>query len=68
MPTGELFSGGAGLLGGLALSALLYPALSGLSGAWMMIPVALTVFFGYAGMRIGLNKREELAERIAALY
>ncbi|NBD28243.1 PIN/TRAM domain-containing protein [Paenibacillus glycinis] len=66
VPTGELFSGGAGLLGGLALSALLYPALSGLSGAWMMIPVALTVFFGYAGMRIGLNKREELAERIAA--
>lgn len=65
IPTGELLSGGAGLLGGLAVSALLYPALAGLDGAWMVIPVALTVFLGYAGMRVGLNKRAELAERIA---
>src|SRR6185437_8675838 len=36
-------------------------------GAWMVIPVALTVFLGYAGMRIGLNKRAELAEGIAAI-
>ncbi|SFJ88643.1 Uncharacterized conserved protein YacL, contains PIN and TRAM domains [Paenibacillus sp. UNC496MF] len=67
MPTGELFSGGAGLLGGLALAALLYPALSGLEGTWLLIPVALTAFLGYAGMRIGLNKREELAQTIAAI-
>ncbi|WP_374987792.1 PIN/TRAM domain-containing protein [Paenibacillus sp. R14(2021)] len=67
MPMGELLAGGAGLLGGLALSALLYPVLSGFSGAAMFIPAVLTLFLGYAGLRVGLNKREEFAERIAAL-
>ncbi|QHT63387.1 PIN/TRAM domain-containing protein [Paenibacillus lycopersici] len=66
LPTGELLAGGAGLLGGLALAALLYPALSGLEGAWMLIPVALTVFLGYAGMQVGLSKRAEIGERLTA--
>lgn len=67
IPIGELLSGGAGLLGGLALSALLYPLLSSLNGAALVIPVLLTLGCGYVGMRVGLNKRAEFAERIAVL-
>ncbi|WP_407673322.1 PIN/TRAM domain-containing protein [Paenibacillus silvisoli] len=68
IPTGELIAGGVGLLGGLLLSALVYPALSGLTGAGLFIPLLLTLFLGYAGVRIGLNKREEVAEQVKALF
>jgi len=62
LPMRQLFSGAVGLLGGLILSVLLYPAISGLSGAGLFIPVCMTLFFGYFGLKIGLNKQEELAE------
>ncbi|SDX91842.1 PIN/TRAM domain-containing protein [Paenibacillus sp. CF384] len=68
IPTGELVAGGGGLIGGLALSALLYPVLSGLSGAGLFIPLLLTLFLGYAGLRIGLNKREEFTESLRGLF
>ncbi|GGG06849.1 PIN/TRAM domain-containing protein [Paenibacillus abyssi] len=61
LPTVELVSGAAGLIGGLAVSALLYPALSGLSGVWLFVPAVMTLFFGYMGLRIGLLKKDELA-------
>ncbi|XEC94678.1 PIN/TRAM domain-containing protein [Paenibacillus tarimensis] len=61
VPTAEFLSGAVGLIGGLAVSALIYPAVSGLSGAGLLIPVILTLFFGYMGLRIGLLKKEELA-------
>jgi uncharacterized protein YacL len=65
VPTGELLSGAAGLAVGLALSALIYPAVSGLGGAGIFIPVCLTVFLGYAGLRVGLSKREEFGQKLA---
>jgi uncharacterized protein YacL len=66
-PTGELLSGAGGLMVGLAFSALLYPAVSGLPGAGAIVPIVLTLFCGYAGMRIGLSKRAELTESLASL-
>ncbi|EXX89587.1 twitching motility protein PilT [Paenibacillus darwinianus] len=60
-PTGDLAAGSFGLMAGLAVSALLSPAVAGLSGAGVMVPAALTLFFGYMGLRIGLGKKEELA-------
>ena len=68
MPTGELMSGVGGLIVGLALSALLFPAVSGFSGAGIFIPIVMTLFFGYVGLRIGLSKREELAERFSTFF
>ncbi|MFC5652997.1 PIN/TRAM domain-containing protein [Paenibacillus solisilvae] len=68
MPTGELMSGAGGLLVGLAISALLFPAVSGFSGAGIFIPIVMTLFFGYVGLRIGLSKREELAERFSTFF
>ncbi|MFD0716792.1 PIN/TRAM domain-containing protein [Paenibacillus sp. GCM10027626] len=67
LPTEELVAGALGLLGGLALSALLYPAVSRLSGAGVVIPVCMTLFLGYFGVRIGMDKRAELAELMANL-
>ncbi|MBW7455378.1 PIN/TRAM domain-containing protein [Paenibacillus sepulcri] len=67
MPTGDLFSGVLGLMIGLGLSALLYPALAGLTGAGQFIPIAAMLVLGYAGMRIGLSKREELTERMSLI-
>lgn len=66
MPTGELMSGAGGLISGLAVSALLYPVLSGFTGAGLLVPVCLTLFLGYLGLRIGVGKREELSERFSA--
>lgn len=60
IPTIDLAAGGLGLLAGLALSALLYPALAGLPGTGMLMPAVMTLLFGYMGMRIGLSKKEEL--------
>ncbi|MBB3114262.1 uncharacterized protein YacL [Paenibacillus phyllosphaerae] len=62
MPTGDLMAGGAGLASGLGISALLYPAVSGFSGAGLFIPACMTLFFGYFGLRLGLSKKQELAE------
>ncbi|AZN38453.1 PIN/TRAM domain-containing protein [Paenibacillus albus] len=67
MPTGELLSGGGGLLGGLALSALIYPALSSLTGAGIFVPIAMTILLGYIGMRVGLSKQGELASMFKSL-
>ena len=62
LPTGDLVSGGAGLVAGLAVAALVFPAMSQLSGAWLLLPAALTLFLGYMGLRIGWMKREAITE------
>ncbi|GGE01263.1 putative PIN and TRAM-domain containing protein YacL [Paenibacillus nasutitermitis] len=67
LPTGDLLAGVLGLILGLVLSALLYPAVSGLTGAGEFIPIAIMLITGYAGMRIGFSKREELSEHISLL-
>ncbi|MFC3788496.1 PIN/TRAM domain-containing protein [Paenibacillus sp. GCM10012307] len=61
LPMSELISRGAGLVAGLAIAALLYPAVAGLEGVGRLLPAVMTLFFGYAGMRIGGLKKDELA-------
>lgn len=67
VPTLDLAAGSAGLLAGLAVSALLYPAVAGLSGAGLLLPAAMTLFFGYMGLRIGLSKKGDLAAGVQTL-
>ena len=67
LPTGDLAAGSAGLLTGLAISALLYPAVAGLTGAGLIVPAVLTLFFGYMGLRIGLRKKEDMAAALQAV-
>ncbi|PZD96899.1 twitching motility protein PilT [Paenibacillus sambharensis] len=67
VPMPELVCGSIGLLAGLTLSALLYPVTAGLTGAGMILPAVLTLLCGYMGMRIGLNKREEITAGVKAL-
>ncbi|MUT68161.1 PIN/TRAM domain-containing protein [Paenibacillus sp. NEAU-GSW1] len=67
LPMKDLLAGAGGLLAGLLLSVLLYPAVSGLGGPAMLAPAAMSLCFGYVGMRIALSKKDELAEAAASL-
>lgn len=67
MPLRQLLSGSGGLLAGLLLAVLLYPAVSGLDGVGVLLPAVMALAFGYIGLRIGLSKQEEIAEGITAL-
>lgn len=67
MPLRQLLSGSGGLLVGLLLAVLLYPAVSGLDGVGVLLPAVMALAFGYIGLRIGLSKQEEIAEGITAL-
>lgn len=61
IPMKEMAAGAAGLTGGLLLSLLLYPAMDWLGKAGDLLQVAATLGLGYMGLRIGLEKKEELA-------
>ena len=61
MPMNELTAGAAGLTGGLLLALLLYPSLVWLGKAGQMIEVGITLICGYMGLRVGMEKKEELA-------
>ncbi|MFC3750483.1 PIN/TRAM domain-containing protein [Paenibacillus sp. GCM10012306] len=61
VPMNELAAGAAGLTGGLVLSILLHPALGWLGKAGQLLQVVATIALGYMGMRIGLEKKQELA-------
>lgn len=61
IPMNELAAAAAGLTGGLLLSLLLYPAMIWLGKAGHFLQVPITLSFGYIGLRIGLEKKEELA-------
>ncbi|MCR2807270.1 PIN/TRAM domain-containing protein [Paenibacillus soyae] len=67
MPLRQLLSGSGGLLAGLLLAVLLYPAVSGLEGVGVLLPAVMALAFGYLGLRIGLTKQEEIVEGIVAL-
>lgn len=67
MPMRDLMAGGGGLLSGLLLSVLLYPAVSKIGGPGMLIPAAMSLFFGYLGLRIGWYKKDELAAAASAM-
>lgn len=61
IPINEMAAGVAGLTGGLLLSLLLHPALDWLGQVGDLLQVAVTLALGYMGLRIGLEKKEELA-------
>ncbi|MGG1877870.1 PIN/TRAM domain-containing protein [Paenibacillus sp. 7541] len=61
IPMNELAAGTAGLLGGLLLSLLMSPGLLWLGQAGKLMQVGITLLGGYIGLRIGLEKKEELA-------
>ncbi|WP_379136778.1 PIN/TRAM domain-containing protein [Paenibacillus sp. sgz500958] len=61
IPMNELAAGAAGLTGGLLLSLLLYPAMMWMGKVGQLLQVAATIVFGYVGLRVGLEKKEELA-------
>ncbi|TCM87382.1 uncharacterized protein YacL [Paenibacillus sp. BK033] len=67
MPMKDLLAGSGGLLAGLFLSALLYPAVAKLGGPGLLIPAVMSLFFGYVGLRIGLSKKDELAAAASAM-
>lgn len=61
MPMSELTAGTAGLIGGLLLALLLYPSLAWLGKAGQLIEVVITLTCAYMGLRIGMEKKDELA-------
>nr|WP_229692438.1 PIN/TRAM domain-containing protein [Paenibacillus radicis (ex Gao et al. 2016)] len=67
LPVSDLLAGAGGLLAGLLLSVLLYPAVSDLGGPGILLPAAMSLCFGYLGLRIAWHKKEELAAAAAAV-
>ncbi|QAY67831.1 PIN/TRAM domain-containing protein [Paenibacillus protaetiae] len=67
MPMQDLLAGAGGMLMGLLLAVLLYPAVPGLKGIGQAVPAVMALGFGYIGMRIGLRKKEELAAGLSML-
>lgn len=61
MPFSALASGLAGGLSGLAVAAFAYPYLSDLPRVGALVGALAALFLGYAGLRIGIGKQEELA-------
>lgn len=67
VPVMQLAAGLIGLLAGLVLSVLLYPALSSWqAGVGALVPAALTLLLGYMGFTIGVGKQEALAAGVDA--
>jgi uncharacterized protein YacL len=60
LPMDQLAAGGTGLTAGLIISLLLYPATTWLGGMSDWVRLAFACLLGYAGLRIGLEKKEEL--------
>lgn len=60
LPMDELAAGTIGLLGGLLLSLLIYPCMTWLGKAGELLQVPVTAGLGYLGLRIGLDKKQEL--------
>lgn len=59
-PMDQLAAGAAGLTAGLLISLLLYPAAGWLGGTADWVRLACTVLLGYMGLRVGLEKKDEL--------
>ncbi|AWB46161.1 twitching motility protein PilT [Paenibacillus sp. CAA11] len=60
IPMDQLAAGTTGLTVGLILSVLLHPALSWLGMMSDMLQLMLTCLCGYVGLRVGLEKKNEL--------
>ncbi|MDO7908376.1 PIN/TRAM domain-containing protein [Paenibacillus sp. JX-17] len=61
VPMNELAAGVCGLAAGLVMSMLMYPLFSWLGQPGRILQVAVTLMCGYMGLRVGLEKREDLA-------
>ncbi|MBP2002607.1 uncharacterized protein YacL [Paenibacillus shirakamiensis] len=61
LPMGDLAAGVAGLTAGLLLSLMIYPGLSWLGNLRDMVQLLFTWICGYIGLRVGLEKKEELS-------
>lgn len=59
-PTQDLLSGSIGLMVGLIIAFLLGVDLSGLGPVGTILRVAITIGFGYVGLRVSIRKKDEL--------
>jgi len=55
------------LIVGLLTSFLVYPPVAKISGADTVIPLMMTLLFGYIGFQIGYLKKDEIAALLAAV-
>lgn len=67
MPLKKLLSAVGGLVVGLFLAALIYPAIAMLGGLWKLVPIGAALVCGYAGLQIGMRKQDELADAMKQL-
>ncbi|RED54571.1 uncharacterized protein YacL [Cohnella lupini] len=65
-PMSDLVSGLVGLTFGLALSSFLYPYVTDIPYVGQVMAAVSALTLGYAGLRIGMLKREELGDWIRA--
>ena len=63
----QLLSAVGGLVLGLCLAALIYPAIAMLGGLWKLVPIAVALVCGYIGMQIAIRKQDELADAVKHL-
>lgn len=61
-PMGDLLSGSVGLTFGLALSSFLYPFITDIPQIGEVLAGAMALTLGYAGIRVGMRKRDELGD------
>ncbi|MDF2668410.1 MAG: hypothetical protein K0R67_716 [Paenibacillus sp.] len=66
VPSPELFSGTAGTVVGLAISALLFPILGKIGALGSVIAVSLTALLGYIGFRVGYARKDDVMDLFAA--
>ncbi|OLZ10989.1 PIN/TRAM domain-containing protein [Sulfobacillus thermosulfidooxidans] len=59
-PTQDLLSGSVGLIVGLLIAFLLTSELNGLGLVGVLIRIAISVGFGYVGLRVSIRKKDEL--------
>ncbi|NDI36964.1 PIN/TRAM domain-containing protein [Chengkuizengella sediminis] len=65
VPLSHLLSGIVGLIFGLLVSVMLYPAISTINGMGNFVPIIFSVILGYVGFRVGFSKKEEISSIIS---
>ncbi len=69
MPASQLVSGVIGLAIGLAVAALMYPPLSNLPAPYGgVLPVVVSVIFGYIGMAVMVMRKNDILEVIVPKF
>jgi uncharacterized protein YacL len=66
IPASKMVSGVIGLAIGLAVAALLYPSLSNLPSPYgSILPVAVSILFGYIGMAVMVMRQQDIFNLVA---